>query len=278
LQAAHPITLSPGIIARVLRGVHIRDNRSTLQALFAAQPNLVRAFSDEDANFLAPLISTALAQAAPDQQVGFRIVQTGLPSYSQKAGAALGSSEPPLSLSPKETTAGTLYAHGRSLHLSLTLYRQRPRRPDTIGGANRYYPDPTGLDRGDVTFIPEAARRPDTYRQPGFLGQPLVTTLVIDYELLARLPEAQPEALAGTGEGAQPSSQAAGTATKPAEPKPATADDLQSMKELVIKKDMELEGLKEEMHSLRRQLEQQPESQKPKGKKKPAQRSQEPTP
>ena len=71
-----------------------------------------------------------------------------------KEGAALGSSEPPLTLAPKETTSGSLFAYGRSLHMSLTQYRQRPRRPDAIGGANRNYPDPTGLDRRELVFLP----------------------------------------------------------------------------------------------------------------------------
>ena len=39
----------------------------------------VRAFSDEEADFLAPFIASAFAKATPDQRVGFRITRTGTP-------------------------------------------------------------------------------------------------------------------------------------------------------------------------------------------------------
>jgi uncharacterized coiled-coil protein SlyX len=51
------------------------------------------------------------------------------------------------------------------------------------------------------------------------------------------------------------------------------------LNELVIKKDMEPEALKEELRSLRRKLtEREAELQKPKGKKKPAPHSEEASP
>ena len=244
-QATHPINLEQGTIARALRGIHVRDDKNTLQALFASQPVTKRAFSDEDADFLAPLIATAFTRAAPDQRIGFRIVQTGTPSYSQKEGAAFGSSEPPLTLAPIETTSGAFFAYGRSLHMSLVQYRRRPQKPDTIGGPNRNYPDPTGLDRRELEFLPKEAQRPDTYR----VGETDSPTLVIDYELLARLPD-QPAAPAPT----QP------VAVSPAQPSAPPASTVQ-----------EVETLKKELQEIKRQLnEQQSRKDSPKQKGKPA--------
>ncbi len=234
-QATHPITLESGTIARALRGIHVRDDKNALQALFASQPTTARAFSDEEADFLVPLIASAFTRATPDQRIGFRIIQTGSPSYSQKEGAGLGSSEPPLTLAPKETTAGMLFAHGRSLHVSLTQYRRRPQKPDTIGGPNRHYPDPTGLDRREIVFLPEAAQRPDTYR----VGDADLPTLIIDYELLAKLPD-QPT----TSTAAPPAT------ASPVQPA-ATAQDV--------------EALKKELQEIKRQLtEQQSKKDSPK--------------
>jgi hypothetical protein len=242
-QATHPITLSSAVIARALRGIHVRDDKNALQALFASPQAVARAFSDDDADFLAPLLASAFARATPDQRVSFRIVQTGTPSYSQKEGAALGSSEPPLTLAPQETTSGSLYAHGRSLHMSLARYRQRPRKPDTIGGPNRHYPDRTGLDRRELVFLPKEAQRPDDYR----VGETDSPTLVIDYELLARLPEQQAAPAQSQPETAQPASA----------PAPATAQ--------------EVEALKKELQEIKRQLnEQQLRQDGPKQKSAPA--------
>jgi len=226
-QATHPINLEPGTIARALRGIHARDDKNTLQALLASQSATARTFTDEDADFLAPLIAAAFARATPDQRIGFRIVQVGSPSYTQKEGAGFGSSEPPLTLAPKETTAGAFFAHGRSLHMSLTQYRRRPIKPDAIGGPNRHYPDPTGLDRRELVFLPKEAQRPDTYR----VGETDSPTLVIDYELLARLPD-QPATAAPVPAAASPAQQPAATA-------------------------QEVEALKKELQEIKKQLNEQ---------------------
>lgn len=290
-QAAHPIKLDPSLIARVLRGVRLQERKGTIQTLFASQPSMVPAFSDEDAEFLAPLLSSAFSQAASDQQVGFRLTYpaTGR-SLSGGVGAGVGSSDPPLNSLGSETSSGTVYAYGLSLYLTLTRFRQVPERADTINMANRRLPDPTGLDRYQVLFVPEMARRPDSYRQSWLTGEPTLTTLIIDYELLAKLPATQlepglvpptarPEAKPLPTEGTQPSPSAQRGRVKPAEGEASSSEELQSMKELVIKKDMELEALKDELRSLRRQLtEREVESQQPKGKKSLTPPSQAPSP
>ncbi|MGH7206468.1 MAG: hypothetical protein ACREI2_09705 [Nitrospiraceae bacterium] len=290
-QAAHPIKLDPSLIARVLRGVQLQERKGTIQMMLTSHPKMIRAFSDEDVTFLAPLMATAFSQAASDQQVGFRLTYpaTGR-SLSGGVGAGVGSSDPPVNSLGPETTSGTVYVYGLSLYLTLTQFRHVPERADTINMANRQLPDPTGLDRYQVLFVPEMALRPDSYKQSWLLGEPTLTTLIIDYELLAKLPATQlepgmvpptasQEAKPRPTEATQPSPSAQRGLVKPAEGEAVPSEDLRSMKELVIKKDMELEALKEELRSLRRQLtEREAELQKPKEKKKPAPHSQEPSP
>jgi hypothetical protein len=269
-QAAHPIKLEPQLIARVLRGVYVRSDMTTLQALAGRQSHPVRVFTDEDIDeFLAPLIATALGQAAPDQQVGFRVANLATTTYTQTTGAGVGSSEGPLSLSTTETTGGLIYAHGLSLHFALTQYRHRPQKPDTIGGANRYYPDPTGVAHRDVAFVPKDVLRPDSYQQPNFSGDPDVTTFVIDYQALALLPE-QPVAVPGVVPAAAPA------AAAPAVVVPHTTSELESVKESITKKDAEVEALKKEMEAIKQQLNEQQKPAQPKRKSKPAAKSAEP--
>ena len=105
-QAAHPIKIDSNTIALVLRGVLVRSDHSVLQNLISGKAESLRAFSEEDVAYLAPLISDGLGRAATDQQVGFRLIQAGIPGYSQTSGAGVGSSEPPLTLHPRETTSG----------------------------------------------------------------------------------------------------------------------------------------------------------------------------
>ena len=272
-QAAHPIKLEQGLIARVLRGVIIQDEKTALQTMFSTKIGPMRAFSDSDIAFLAPLISKALAQAAPDQQVGFRVIDIVPASYSQNEGAAVGSSEPPLSLYPQETTAGYLLVHGRSLHFTLAQYRHRPERADTIGMANRRIADPSGLNQREVVFVPEAARRPDTYKQSTIFGSLPEATFAIDYELLAKLPESPqlPTALQPDAPMAEPAQATGKTDTRDRE--------LQQIKEDINRKDSEIEALRKEMDSIRREMGTRgAETETPKSRSKPAPKPQDPAP
>ncbi len=244
-QATHPITLNSGTIARALRGIQVRDDRSTLQALFTSQPMITRAFSDEEADFFAPFIATAFAKASPDQRIGFRIHQTTSPPYSEKEGAAPGPTEPPLTLAPKEITSGVLFAYGRSLQIHLTRFRSGSQKRSMIDGPNRHYSDQTGLTGRELVFFPKEAQRPDTFR----VGGTETPTLVVDYELLEKLPD-QPAASAST----LPAS--ASPAQPPAQPA-AT--------------EQEVEALKKELQEIKRQLkEQQTLNERPKQKGKPS--------
>ncbi len=108
------------------------------------KPEAVRAFGDEDVEYLAPLLVEGLTRAASDQQVGFRVVQVSAPIHSQSGGLifCLSSvrfpgaceSEQPLGATSEESTEGSLYAYGRSLYLTLTEYRHR-----TGTGRNEYH-------------------------------------------------------------------------------------------------------------------------------------------
>ena len=153
-HAAHPIALSADTMARVLRGVVVKENRGFLGNLGAGKPEAVRAFGDEDVEYLAPLLVEGLTKAAPDQQVGFRVVQTGAPA---------------------ESTKGSLYAYGRSLYLTL---------PWLIGVSRYGAGGPTRSPT--ILFVPESAKRPDSYRD----ARSTDATLVIDYGLLATMPAA----------------------------------------------------------------------------------------
>lgn len=242
-QAAHPIKLEPHIIARVLEGVYIRDDKTTIQTLLGSAYKSARVFSDEETEFLTPLLITALGKATAGQRVNFKVVNR--------------------TASGPETTAATLYAHGLSLHLTLLEYRHKPDRADDIHMPNRRLPDPSGLSHRNVIFLPEAAKRPATYQRAGFFGQSDEATLVIDYGYLAKEQHTSSSPLS---QAAPPIGQASADDTLPrpsmgtVEPvrtteHPSTlSEEIQSLKDLVIKKDMEVETLKQELRALRRQL------------------------
>ena len=232
--------------------MQVRDQQNVLRALVAGKGSPAAVFSEEDIAFLTPLLAEALTRAATDQQVGFRLVQAGAPAYQQRAGAGVGSSEPALALSPQEFTSGALFAYGRSLYFSLSEYRHRPEPADTINMPNRRLPDATGLVNRDIIFAPEAALRSDL-PPPRFTGNPDMT-LVIDYDLLARLPHSSGVT---TAPAVQPhvSGDQSGTAPPP-EVQPG---ELQVIKEEMKKKEGELQDLRRELDDIKRQLQQEPD-------------------
>lgn len=244
LQTAHPIVIDPVVIQKVLQGIYVQEEASALETLLTSSPKIARVFSDRDVEFFSPLLSTALSQASHDQIVRFRVhYQGGV--IPPGAGAGVGSSEPVSS--PKiATTSGTLYAYGLSLNVTLAEYHHRAERPDAINMPNRRLPDPTGLGTRKVLFLPEAARRPDNFAPT---GDPEFTTLVVDYQLLSKLP-------ASTLEREQQKIQAEAGVAQPGTPasQEGTSKDIETIKDLLIKRDKELEAVKDELKAIKKQL------------------------
>ncbi len=184
-QAAHPIKLPETTVADVLRGVHTKEKTGLLlllgKALKSTNLNDIRTFSEDEIAFLSPHIAAALAQATPNQRVGFHLYSTPEISQSPKVGQN------------RETTSGYLFADGLSLHFTLTQYRYRPgKKSNAIKKETRQLPDNDGLRDREVTFLPEAAVRPDVYDRSSWIGKSEDRSLAIDYQLLTRVLAAPP--------------------------------------------------------------------------------------
>jgi hypothetical protein len=196
LEATHPVSMPPDTIARVLRGILIQGRQSALDSLFASDEKIGRVFSDEDVAFLTPLLVKALSEAKSTQQIRFLVTHAPagsgkILSMSETGGAAVGSSELPTYGPKLENTSATLYVYGLSLYVTVTEFRQKPGRPDDINMPNRRMPESSSLDRVEFLFAPKAALRPESYQDPGFFGEARLTPIVIDYELLAKLPSSK---------------------------------------------------------------------------------------
>jgi hypothetical protein len=237
-QAAHPIKLSETTVADILRGVHTKEKTGLLlllgKALKSTNLNDIRTFSEDDIAFLTPHIVTALAQATPNQRVGFHVY-----------------SAPEISQSPKinqnrETTSGYVFADGLSLHFTLTQYRYSPGKKSNASQKEpRPLPDTDGLRDREVTFLPESALRPDVYDRSSWIGKSEDRSLAIDYQLLARVLAAPPPPV--------PVTQPVPVVTAPA-PLPQT---IPAQAPPLGKQDTDLQAFKEEMKALRKKVDEQ---------------------
>ena len=220
LQAAHPIKIDSGTISLLLSGILVREQQPAPNTSFGGSDSRP-VFSGSEVAYLAPLISEGLRRAASDQQVGFR---TGHPGPSQQSGVSMPS------------TTALLYAYGRSLYVTLTQYHAREDAATMTKIPNSKSADTSGLTNHTLSFIPESAKRPDTYLDARSTDK----TLVIDYQLLAALP---PVSIPSAS--TQPTSQ-------PAAPQAATEGKAESPK-----KDSEIEALRKELQEIKKQLAEQ---------------------
>jgi hypothetical protein len=150
-----------------------------------------------------------------------------------------------------ETTRGYLYAYGRSIHFTLTEYRHRPERADTINMANRRMPNLTGFGRRNLTFSPDTALRPESFKQPELFDDPEAKTVVLDYQLVAKLPAAPSEP---SRPGAPPATQ---PTPSPSAPLAQPSTSAPPKQESAGKSDADLQSLKDELKALQKKVDEQ---------------------
>ena len=255
-QASHPVRLAPELIAKTLQGVQIREGKGLLQSFSAQQNQATAVFSQEDIALLAPAIADGLNQAASDQQVGFRIVQTGDIVMRDRTGAGVGAGTASPQRNQDSITAGRLFVYGRSLYLTIHQFRQYTESPDTINMPNRRLPEPTGLRNRTVLFMPQTALRPDIYAPP-FAAEEGLTTLVIDYDALAKTPTAAVPLPPAISEPTPAIAPAQALTPQPANT-PPLHDDVQQIKDRMKQKEREVEEMRRELDEIKRQLGNQP--------------------
>jgi hypothetical protein len=251
IQASHPAHLDPALLARVLQGIEVQDKELFgIQKIITGPSSPIPVFSDDQVQFLAPLLAEGLRRAAPDQTVEYRV-------QTMQTGSLLESSN-------TETTAGSLYAYGRQLYVTLSQYRSSTIRANQNAGRGTARPRPpdfSGLRDRTLLFTPKAAQRSDGFDPPTG-AQPTDRFLAIDYELLRQASPAtttaertvpqmdRRESPVGTGTPAASSQTRETLAEREAE--------IHTLKDLVNKNASEVETLRKELQSVQQQLGSQP--------------------
>lgn len=242
-HAAHPIILDATTLRTTLESILV-ETRVSMSAPIAEKQRPLRVFADAEVAFLAPLLSNGLRQAAPDQQISFTLThQKNLFSHQDTAGVGVGSSVVTSASPARETSAGSVFVHGRSLHIQFHQLRVTLERPDAVNMPNRRLPDLTGLTYHALSFAFSSARRPASYVIRGNAD----ATLVLDYEQIVGLRSipstpATPAALQPT------------PGTNPTAPAGDREADVRTLQEQMQQKDRELESVRRELEDIRRHL------------------------
>lgn len=233
-KSAHPVSVSPQLVTQILRGAQaLPDDASTPMYVFSA----------DEAEFLSPLISTALSQATEKQLVTFRIVR---------------------GKNVEEAIGGTVYIRGRLLHFALIYYDANL---DRRGPGEKQ--DPASRDLGEpvpsqLAFIPETDQRSSIDEHRAVVTPPPLGTLVVDYEMFSEeldlpSPTAQSPSLpVGSLPCPQADIQSAsrdnGVTAVHETPSHDDGEHTQALKKLVCEQAIELDALKKNMRVLRHML------------------------
>ena len=98
-EAGHPAVIDQLTITKIVKGLYSNDGMSGSSRMSAGGSKPMRIFSDEDAEFLSPLLAQGLSKAKPEQLVGFRV--------SSSAGSG------------SEPTTGSIYVQNGSIYLTI---------------------------------------------------------------------------------------------------------------------------------------------------------------
>lgn len=227
--ARHPAVIDQRVMETILHGIYIQEDERLLQRLLSGRMPPSPLFSDEQSAIVSRVLVTALSQATPQQQVVFRL------SNPESQG--------------EETTQGVLYCVEPFLYFTLRQFHDgRPHTPGEKPG--RQLPDRTGLGSRRLVFqLPSSSDRMAENKSP--------TSLIINYVHVQQWLASRGATDAATaGRLNLPPSTAAveksGTEGKDHAP---TARPTPSLNELIVRKDLEIESLKEEIRTLRQALE-----------------------
>jgi hypothetical protein len=98
-EASHPAVIDQLTITKIVKGIYSNDGISGSSRMSAGGSKPMRIFSDEDAEFLSPLLAQGLSKAKPEELVGFRV--------SSSAGSG------------SEPTTGSIYVLKGSIYLTI---------------------------------------------------------------------------------------------------------------------------------------------------------------
>jgi hypothetical protein len=121
---SHPVQLSPGEVASLLRGYSLREQKSLPLRWFSEEVPPLPAFREDEIQVLAPQLADALQKAGPGERVHFQLFAPGFnPAYY------------------REETSGWVAVRERFFHFDIEYFHAQ--NPSTkFSHYDWYYPTP----------------------------------------------------------------------------------------------------------------------------------------
>jgi hypothetical protein len=246
IQASHPINLEPALLAQLLRGLELHDEglgrehvKGIQYMIMGAAATTYPLFSEDQVQFLAPLLAEGLRTATPNESIEYRVVTTHEGSNRFQS-------------TTTATTAGSLYAYGRQLYVILSQYRYNPMLTNLSvrdSSGRQLTVDYSGLMYRTLRLTPKAAQRADS-PDPPRMEKSTDRFVAVDYQLLQQAWRN----LAATRQAAP--QVGGGTASVGESLEAARAAEAQARNSAALAQ--EVETLKKQLESIQKQLGNQP--------------------
>lgn len=243
-EATHPAQVEPSDMGRILQNILVSTQGSSTSNA-PTQGNKIgrQVFTEQDVQFLAPILSSALRRASPEHQVAFRTIESA-PPHGPSA------------------TAGSLYIKNSFLYLTLSHIGYTLGTPDILILFQPQQRLPTPSDRGKhvVRFEHDAVGNATRRMPTGAPLTPSLTTLAIDLRKVHTLP-AIPSLWVTESHSPRPSDQSPGAMTKLSEGDTTTSSvyamkmiELREANHLVAEKMAVQRALRKELQVIRENL------------------------
>ena len=169
-KASHPKTLESTMMLRVLQGLRVQEQKSTLSKLMTGDVPPVPAFSQDQILYLAPLLTSAFSQATAEEQVTFLLNNN--------------------SSNQRTRTEGFLFIKNPLLYLAITQYRTPITQTALLSQPTTSFNRPK---EWELEFYPVSALQNQTERVRVSNSDTILKMLHIDYSRLATLAESKKE-------------------------------------------------------------------------------------
>ena len=250
LRSDHPVEIKTATMERVLRGAHkFRDVR-LIEGLIEGDAKPLHLFSQYQIAFLAPQLTSALAQATPEEEVIFQCT-------AEPAAA------PPI--------IGKLLVHNSTLFLK---WKEPLSKPNVLAKQHRGtsgLPDPSMPQDHTIMFFPKEAMRVEDESTQLYLKKLGENTLAIDYLVLAGMPhtafeipelqeeDGEPTAKESRPRGEEPPKSEVQTSGEPATADSPAGSSIDSQSGTKAEADSDIRELKEQMEELQKEMTKQQE-------------------
>lgn len=162
--ANHPKTLEPSLLGQILRGMYLEEKKESLASMLPGNTDSIPAFTEPEIQFLAPWLSSALAQANVREQVFFTL-------YHQTT-------------EEKTQTDGSLYISDPVIYVTLDSYHFKQTRPSLPSNPSPSFRRPKSWR---MLFVPEEVFINNSEDGTEYADGSGIGTLEIAYEQLNRL-------------------------------------------------------------------------------------------